>query len=154
MKRSEASISSTVPHPKSLTPTLDVPMLDPPTLEGALEGPSNVSGSQRKEVSNSRSPFCNELDRIRQKSRQSFVPFRKDQRKLKAELPDFRPILPPIAKTRWNFMPIPNSTRVREDHFHICPRLINTDSVKDPKVDAMMIYVIVLPQDEQGFFGI
>ena len=51
-----------LPCPESLAPILDVPMLDPPTLESAHEGPSDASNSQRREVDNSHSPFCNKLD--------------------------------------------------------------------------------------------
>ena len=43
---------------------------------------------------------------------------------------------------------------MKGDHFHVHPGLIDTDSVKDPRVGARMIYATVLPQDEQEFFDV
>lgn len=148
------STLSSLPCLESLAPTSDVPMLNPPTLEGAHGDPTNTSGSLRREVGSSRSSFCNEFDLIKEDSRQTFVHFRRDQRKLKAELPNFRSILPHLTKPRRNLVPIPNSTQVRGNHFHVHSGLIYIDFVKEPGVGARMIYVIVLPQDEQEFFGI
>lgn len=115
MKKSEAGTLSSLPYAESLTPTSNVPMSD----SSALVSIPDNSSSQRKEVGSSRSSFSGELDRIREESCQPFVPFHKDQRQLKVELPDFQPILPPIAEPRRNLVPIPNSTRVRGDHFHV-----------------------------------
>ena len=149
MKRSEAGAISNRSCLES-----DVSMLDIPALEGTPRIPVDTSDSQRRGVGSSQSLFSNELDRIREESRQPFVPFRKDRRKLKVELPNFWPILPPIAKPRRTFVQIPNSTRVKGDHFHVNPGLIDTDSVKDPGVGARMIYATVPSQDEQEFFGV
>ena len=69
MKRSEVGVISNLSGPESLAPTSDVSMLDVPTLVGAPRIPVDTSDSQRRGVGSSQSPFCNELDRIREDSR-------------------------------------------------------------------------------------